>query len=121
FEFRDELARSGVLVVGPNDSFLSYIADVLPALGEIDAVQTTVTALVSQANGIEVRGLDSVPSALIKGNARMAGVLHRAVWSHLGTATTPLVVPRGAYQWRGAASLAAGVGGEILWGGVRSG
>ena len=46
YAFRDQLARSGVLVVGPNDSFLSYIADVLPALGEIDASQATVASLV---------------------------------------------------------------------------
>ena len=52
YAFRDQLARSGVLVVGPNDSFLSYIADVLPALGEIDATQATVTSLVSRANGV---------------------------------------------------------------------
>jgi DNA helicase IV len=119
YAFRDQLARSGVLVVGPNDSFLSYIADVLPALGEIDAAQTTVTALVSQANGIEVRGLDGVPAALIKGDARMAEVLHRAIWSHLGTATTPLVVPRGAYQWRVGAYLAAEVVEELRQRGVR--
>ena len=119
YAFRDQLARSGVLVVGPNDSFLSYIADVLPALGEIDATQTTVTALVCQANGIEVRGLDSVPAALIKGEARMAEVLHRAVWSHLGTATAPLVVPRGAYQWRVGAYLAAEVVEELRQRGVR--
>jgi DNA helicase IV len=119
YAFRDQLARSGVLVVGPNDSFLSYIADVLPALGEIDAAQTTVTALVSRANGVEVRGLDSVPAALIKGDARMAEVLHRAVWSHLGTATAPLVVPRGAYQWRVGAYRAAEVVEELRQRGVR--
>ena len=119
YAFRDQLARSGVLVVGPNDSFLSYIADVLPALGEIDATQTTVTALVCHANGIEARGLDSVPAALIKGEARMAEVLHRAVWSHLGTATAPLVVPRGAYQWRVGAYLAAEVVEELRQRGVR--
>jgi DNA helicase IV len=119
YAFRDQLARSGVLVVGPNDSFLSYIADVLPALGEIDATQTTVTALVCQANGIEVRGLDSVPAALLKGDARMAEVLRRAVWSHLGTATAPLVVPRGAYQWRVGAYLAAEVVEELHQRGVR--
>ena len=108
YAFREQLARSGVLVVGPNDSFLSYIADVLPALGEIDAAQTTVTSLVCAANGVTIRGLDSVPAALIKGDARMAEVLHRAVWSHLGTAREPLVVPRGAYQWRVGAYLIDG-------------
>ena len=119
YAFRDQLSRSGVLVVGPNESFLSYIADVLPALGEIDAAQTTVTALVSRANGVTVRGFDSVPAALVKGDARMAEVLHRAVWSHLGTATAPLVVPRGAYQWRVGAYLAAEVVEELRRRGVR--
>ena len=121
YAFRDHLARSGVLVVGPNESFLSYIADVLPALGEIDAAQTTVTSLVCETNKIAVRGLDSVPAALIKGDARMAEVLHRAVWSHLGTPTTPLVVPRGAYQWRVGAYLTAEVVDELRQRGVRYG
>jgi DNA helicase IV len=121
YAFREQLARSGVLVVGPNDSFLSYIADVLPALGEIDAAQTTVTSLVCAANGVTVRGLDSVPAALIKGDARMAEVLHRAVWSHLGTAREPLVVPRGAYQWRVGAYLTTEIVDELRQRGVRYG
>jgi DNA helicase IV len=121
YAFREQLARSGVLVVGPNDSFLSYIADVLPALGEIDAAQTTVTSLVCAANGVTIRGLDSVPAALIKGDARMAEVLHRAVWSHLGTAREPLVVPRGAYQWRVGAYLTTEIVDELRQRGVRYG
>ncbi|HSU34378.1 MAG TPA: AAA family ATPase [Propionibacteriaceae bacterium] len=100
YAFRDQLSRSGVLVVGPNDSFLSYIADVLPALGEIDASQATVASLVGRANGVTIRGQDSVPAALLKGDPRMAEVLHQAVWSHLGRAEQALVVPRGAHQWR---------------------
>jgi DNA helicase IV len=119
YAFREQLARSGVLVVGPNDSFLSYIADVLPALGEIDVAQTTITSLVCQAHRVMVRGFDSVPAALIKGDARMAEVLHRAVWSHLGTASAPLVVPRGAYQWRVGAHLTAEVVEELRQRGVR--
>jgi DNA helicase IV len=119
YAFREQLARSGVLVVGPNDSFLSYIADVLPALGEIDAAQTTVTSLVCQANRVTVRGFDSVPTALIKGDARMAEVLHRAVWSYLGTPSAPLVVPRGAYQWRVGAHLTTEVVEELRQRGVR--
>jgi DNA helicase IV len=121
YAHRDQLARSGVLVVGPNDSFLSYIADVLPALGEIDAAQTTVTSLVCEANGVTVRGLDGVSAALIKGDARMAEVLHRAVWSQLGAPTAPLVVPRGAYRWRVGAYLTAEVVDELRKRGVRYG
>jgi DNA helicase IV len=46
-------------------------------------------------------------------------VLHRAVWSHLGTATAPLVVPGGAYQWRVGAYLTAEVVEELRQRGVR--
>jgi DNA helicase IV len=119
YAFREQLARSGVLVVGPNDSFLAYIADVLPALGEIDVAQTTVSSLICQANRVTVRGFDSVPAALIKGDARMAEVLHRAVWSHLSTASAPLVVPRGAYQWRVGTYVTAEVVEELRQRGVR--
>ncbi|MET0692991.1 MAG: AAA family ATPase [Propionibacteriaceae bacterium] len=119
YAFRDQLSRSGVLVVGPNDSFLSYIGDVLPALGEIDASQATITSLASTANGVAVRGLDPVPAAMVKGDARMAEVLRRAVWSHLGTASQALVVPRGAHQWRVGAYLADEMVEELRTRGVR--
>ena len=105
YAYRDQLSRSGVLVVGPNDSFLSYIGDVLPALGEIDATQATVESLVCKANAATVRGVDTVPAALIKGDARMADVIKRAAWGHLSVPEESLVVPRGAYQWRVAAYL----------------
>ena len=39
---RERLRRSGVLIVGPNSAFLSYIASVLPALGEIEVQQSTI-------------------------------------------------------------------------------
>ena len=35
-------------MVGPNASFLRYIGDVLPALGEIDATQSTIEELVAK-------------------------------------------------------------------------
>lgn len=37
---------------------------------------------------------------MLKGDARLAEVLHRAVWSHVGEPTESLVVPRGARRWR---------------------
>jgi DNA helicase IV len=119
YAYRDQLARSGVLVVGPNDSFLSYIGDVLPALGEIDATQATVSSLVSEATGAAIRGLDLVPAALIKGDARMAEVLRRAVWGHVKQPTEALVVPRGAYQWRVGSYLAVEIVEELTSRGVR--
>ncbi|HSN43352.1 MAG TPA: AAA family ATPase, partial [Propionibacteriaceae bacterium] len=83
YAYREQLSRSGVMVVGPNDSFLGYIGDVLPALGEIDATQETVESLVSRSTGLTIKTTESAPVAVLKGDARMAEVLHRAVWSHL--------------------------------------
>jgi hypothetical protein len=51
----------------------------------------------------------------------MAELLHRAVWSHVGTATEPLVVPRGARKWRVPAYLVADVLDELRARGVRYG
>jgi DNA helicase IV len=121
YAYREQLARSGVLVVGPNESFLSYIADVLPALGEIDASQATVGSLVSASTGLEIGGLDTVPAALIKGDPRMAEVFRRAVWSHVLAPTESLVVPRGAYNWRVGSYLAEEIIDELKMRGVRYG
>jgi DNA helicase IV len=105
YAYRQQLSRQGVLVVGPNASFLRYIRDVLPALGEIDAKQTTIVELVAATlaqlqprHGI--RGEDSAAVATLKGDARMAAVLERALWSHVATPSEGLVVPRGARRWR---------------------
>ncbi|MBM7785221.1 HelD family protein [Tenggerimyces flavus] len=97
YAHRDQLSRQGVLVVGPNDSFLRYIGDVLPALGEIDARQTTVAELVGKGR---IRGVDAADIATLKGDARLAEVLRRAVWSHVDTPREGLIVPRGARRFR---------------------
>ncbi len=95
YTYRNQLSRSGVLVLGPNDSFLSYIGDVLPALGEIDATQATIESLVSEATGLAVTGTDDAPTAVLKGDPRMAEVLRRAVWSAVRPAEGTLEVPYG--------------------------
>jgi DNA helicase IV len=118
YAHRDQLSRQGVLVVGPNDSFLRYIGDVLPALGEIDAKQTTVEALVDT---VPVRSFDSVETARIKGDARMALVLERALWGLVGAAPGALVVPSGVRRWRVAAYLVDEIVDELRTRGVRYG
>ncbi|MEV1044342.1 UvrD-helicase domain-containing protein [Streptomyces sp. NPDC049916] len=98
YAHRERLARTGTLVVGPNRSFLHYIEQVLPALGELEVKQATVDGLVSA--GVEVRGADDAPAAVVKGDARMAEVLRRAVRSHVTAPTEPVVVVRGSRRWR---------------------
>jgi len=97
YAFRDKLARSGVLVIGPNRAFLEHIGAVLPALGEVAVGHTTIEELVAS---VQVRGTDATPTAVLKGDARMAEVLRYAVWSAVRPATEPLVVPRGSRRWR---------------------
>jgi DNA helicase IV len=98
YAFRDRLLRSGVLVVGPNRAFLDHIGAVLPALGEVEVRHTTAEELLG--GGIAAPGVDSTEGAVLKGDPRLAEVLERAVWSHVGPATEALVVPRGARKWR---------------------
>lgn len=100
FAFREQLSRAGVLVIGPNASFLSYIGDVLPALGEIDATQETIESLVSKHTGLTVKADDAAAVAVLKGDARWAEVCRHAVWNHLDEPTAMLVVPIGHRQWR---------------------
>jgi hypothetical protein len=105
YAHRDQLTRQGVLVVGPNASFLRYIGDVLPALGEIDAKQTTLEELVVRTltalhPKAALRRSDPAAVATLKGDERMATVLANALWSSLGTPAEGLVVPRGASRWR---------------------
>src|SRR3954447_19938110 len=119
YAYREQLARSGVLVVGPNASFLSYIGDVLPALGEIDAAQATVESMLGGSTGLAVRAPESAARARLKGDARMAQVVRRAVWDHLVPAAGTLVVPRGSRQWRVPAYLADEVVTELRQRGVR--
>ena len=101
YTHRDRLKRGGALVVGPNRQFLKYIEQVLPALGEVEVAQATVEELVDQRHkGFAVRGADTPAAARIKGDARMAEVLQRALWAHLSEPTEAVVVPRGSRIWR---------------------
>ncbi|WP_331452798.1 HelD family protein [Streptomyces sp. SS162] len=98
YAHRERLARTGTLVIGPNRSFLRYIEQVLPALGELEVRQATVDDLVG--GHVEVRGADDPAAAVVKGDARMAEVLRRAVRSHVTLPTEPVIVVRGSRRWR---------------------
>ncbi|MBI0379016.1 AAA family ATPase, partial [Streptomyces albiflaviniger] len=101
YAHRERLARSGTLVIGPNRSFLHYIEQVLPALGELQVAQATVEDLVTRPSlGAVTRGTDSADAARIKGDARLAEVLRRALRSYVTRPTEPCVVVRGSRRWR---------------------
>jgi DNA helicase IV len=110
YAHKEQVTRRGVVVVGPNLAFLSYIRNVLPALGELDVTQTTVGEMVGS---VTARGSDTDEAAAVKGDARMAEVLRRALWASIREPAEALVLSRGARRWRVPAheitALAAGL------------
>ncbi|WP_172898727.1 MULTISPECIES: AAA family ATPase [unclassified Actinoplanes] len=94
---RERLRRSGVLIVGPNTAFLSYISAVLPTLGEVEVQQSTVDELIGRA---PVRTADSAAATLVKNDVRMAEVLSRTLWGRVAKPTEPIMVSDGSYRWR---------------------
>ncbi|MDT4989757.1 MAG: hypothetical protein QOI74_3851 [Micromonosporaceae bacterium] len=94
---REQLHRTGVLIVGPNRAFLHYIASVLPALGELDVRQATIDDLLAR---VPVRAVDPPAAAEVKHDHRMAAVLARALAGRIRRPTEPIMVPDGSYRWR---------------------
>ncbi len=76
YTHREQIARSGVLVVGPNALFLRYISQVLPGLGESSAVLATPGQLHPGIEGV-AESDDEV--AVVKGDLRMADVVATAI------------------------------------------
>src|SRR5690349_22041727 len=76
YTHRDRLARRGVLVVGPNATFLRYIGQVLPSLGETSVVLGTIGQLFP---GLDARRAEAPEVAEVKGRVEMAGVIAAAV------------------------------------------
>ena len=76
YTHRRQLLRRGVLVVGPNATFLRYIGQVLPSLGETSVLLSTMDGLYP---GITPTAAESAETALVKGRAVMARVIASAV------------------------------------------
>jgi DNA helicase IV len=118
YAYANRMKRGGVLVIGPNRAFLSYIGNVLPALGEVGVSQVTIADLVAT---VEVRATDTERAARIKGDARMAEVLRRALWAGLSEPSGGLTLTRGSRRWRVPADEIAGLAAELRDRGVRYG
>ncbi|MFI5958299.1 HelD family protein [Cryptosporangium sp. NPDC051539] len=89
YAYPERLRRAGVLVVGPNTAFLSYISQVLPALGEADVKQMTIDDVVAHG---PVTAIDDPAAARVKGDARMATVLTNALAAGFAPPTEPIVL-----------------------------
>src|SRR6266540_1427050 len=73
YTHRERLARRGVLVVGPNPTFLRYIEQVLPSLGETGVLLATTDELYP---GVTATATEPPETAALKGSERMAGTPH---------------------------------------------
>jgi DNA helicase IV len=76
YTYRRQLEKRGVLVIGPNPTFLRYIGQVLPSLGETSVLLATIGDLMP---GIMATGSEPADVARIKGRAAMAKVVSAAV------------------------------------------
>jgi DNA helicase IV len=114
----ERMHRGGVLVIGPNRAFLAYIRNVLPALGELDVTQTSVTDLLAT---VPVRAADPERAAAVKGDARMAEVLRRALWLQVTEPAESIMLVRGSRRWRVSSRELAELAEELRRRGVRYG
>jgi hypothetical protein len=124
YAHRERLSRAGVLVIGPNESFLEHVNAVLPSLGEAQVRHSTVESLVVTSPGgnetmLTVRGTDPIDVIGLKGDIRMAEVLRRAVWSSIVPPAEAFVLPRGSRRWRIPAYVLAELLEELRTRGVR--
>ncbi|MFE1109831.1 HelD family protein [Streptomyces rochei] len=92
------IARGGLLILGPHPTFLAYIAEVLPALGETGVRQSTLAREIARH---PVTATDDERAAAVKHDARTAEVLRRALYARVSAdAAGSLTVPDGSYRWR---------------------
>jgi DNA helicase IV len=90
YTYREQLSRRGVLIVGPNATFLRYISQVLPSLAETGARLATLGELYP---GTAARGTEPAAVAEVKGRADMAEVLAAAVRDREAVVDGPAEVP----------------------------
>ncbi len=76
YTYRRQLEKRGVLVIGPNATFLRYIGQVLPSLGETSVLLSTIGELFP---GVVATGQEPAEVAEIKGRIGMAKVIGAAV------------------------------------------
>ncbi len=92
YSHRFPLEGQGVLVVGPNRLFLSYIEQVLPSLGEAGVQIAVLSDLIPH---VRVTGTDRSDIAHVKGDQRMIRVIGKAVRDRQHPLRETLRVPYG--------------------------
>jgi DNA helicase IV len=81
YTYREQLARRAVLIIGPNPTFLRYVGQVLPSLGETSVMLSTIADLYP---GVTARRDEPTATATVKGRLDMAKVIAAAVRARQG-------------------------------------
>ncbi|MEU7693153.1 DUF2075 domain-containing protein [Microbispora sp. SCL1-1] len=89
YTYRERLERRGVLILGPNPTFMRYIEQVLPSLGETDVLLSTVGELYP---GVTAAREEPPEAAAVKGRIAMADVIARAVRERQRMPRTPVEI-----------------------------
>src|SRR4051794_11542174 len=76
YTYREQLTRQGVLILGPNATFLRYISQVLPSLAETGVLLATMAEMFP---GVRARHEEGPETAELKGRLSMLDVLKAAV------------------------------------------
>ncbi len=97
YTYRRQLEKRGVLVVGPNATFLRYIGQVLPSLGETSVLLSTIGDLFP---GVSATATEPAEVAAIKGRIGMTRVIAAAVRDHQEIPDEPLEIRADAARLR---------------------
>ncbi len=97
YTHRRQLEKRGVLVVGPNATFLRYIGQVLPSLGETSVLLATIGELFP---GVTATAAEPAATAEIKGRLAMATVISSAVRDRERVPEAPIDIAADAGQVR---------------------
>lgn len=98
YTYPQRIQRGGMLILGPNRTFLSYISEVLPALGETGVRQSTLDDEIARH---PVTAHDSEQTAALKHDIRLAEVLRRALYARVSPEPArSITLADGSYRWR---------------------
>lgn len=77
YKFRDKLSAGQILIFSPSSVFNSYIADVLPDLGEDRAVQTSVYTYFRKRLHLKVESSSAQAERILSGQADIKKILYQ--------------------------------------------
>ncbi|MQY25370.1 HelD family protein [Nocardia aurantia] len=95
YTYRRQLDKAGVLIIGPNRTFLDYIGQVLPSLGETGVLLSTVGNLYP---GVRATLEDSLRAGELKGSTAILEVLKQAVRDRQEVPPDPVRLSFDGYQ-----------------------